>query len=262
MATQVLREETPRQQARLVAKFLRVAEKLFLLRNYSSCVEILSGLSNVAIQRLKRLQKHLDPKSLERFDRLGNFFDPVSGYSNYRKLSFDFPCLQLYTVALRTLTLIEEGNPNFLDSDSTIICFHRNTMMAECIESLHLYESESVAYSFQQNILVEEWLRQMRPLTDEQLYQKSLKQEPSRNNPFQGEESMDDEEKQISKNPLYGRQLPHSCSPSLKKFVPDAVEDDADVRKSPRKKAKAIRRRSSAILSKLINNSMPQEKRE
>ena len=162
MATQVLREETPRQQAKLVAKFLRIADKLFTMRNYSSCVEILSGLSNVAVQRLKKLQKHLDQKSIERFDRLGNYFDPVSGYANYRHLSFDFPCLHLYSVPLRTLTLVEEGNPRFLDEAEQVICFSRLTMVAECIEKLQLYQPGCTEYNFEPNMLVTEWLRQVR----------------------------------------------------------------------------------------------------
>merc|ERR1712098_181813 len=101
-------------------------------------------------------------------------------------------------------------------------------------------------------ILVEEWLRQIRPLTDEQLYEKSLKIEPRRNNNKLEEVNIDidvDEEKQVSQNPLFGKKLPSVCSPAGKIYVPD-TEEDADVRKSPRNKAKAIRRRSSAILSK------------
>ena len=57
VATQVAREESPKLQAKVVAKFIKVAEHLMILRNYNSCVQIMSGLSNVAIQRLKRLQK-------------------------------------------------------------------------------------------------------------------------------------------------------------------------------------------------------------
>lgn len=57
VATQIAREESPKQQAKVVAKFIKVAEHLMTIRNYNSAVQIMSGLSNVAIQRLKRLQK-------------------------------------------------------------------------------------------------------------------------------------------------------------------------------------------------------------
>lgn len=57
VATQIAREDTPKAQAKVVSKFLKVADHLLQLRNYNSCVQILSGLSNVAIRRLKKLQK-------------------------------------------------------------------------------------------------------------------------------------------------------------------------------------------------------------
>ena len=57
VATEILMATTPKLQAKLVAKFLRIAQKLFELRNYATCAQILSGVSNRAIQRLKRMHK-------------------------------------------------------------------------------------------------------------------------------------------------------------------------------------------------------------
>ena len=67
----------------------------------------------------------MDPKSIALLETLSDCFDPLSGYANYRKLSFEPPCLHLFAVPLRTLTLIEEGNPRFLRDGEEAVCFSR-----------------------------------------------------------------------------------------------------------------------------------------
>lgn len=103
----------------------------------------------------------MDPKTLTSLEQIGDKFDPASGYANYRKLSFEPPCLHLYAVPLRTLTLIEEGNPHFLKDDPDLICFSRLTMIAECIDMLHLQAPEYTKYHFEADPEVMEWLQQV-----------------------------------------------------------------------------------------------------
>lgn len=57
VATEILMATTPKLQAKAISKFLRIAQKLFELRNYATCAQILSGVSNRAVQRLKKVIK-------------------------------------------------------------------------------------------------------------------------------------------------------------------------------------------------------------
>lgn len=57
VATEILMAANPKLQAKAISKFLRIAQKLFELRNYATCAQILSGVSNRAVQRLKRVIK-------------------------------------------------------------------------------------------------------------------------------------------------------------------------------------------------------------
>ena len=52
-------------------------------------------------------------------------------------------------VSLRTLTLIEEGNPKFLGDDLEVISFARMVMYTECIAGLRLGESDMIDYKFE-----------------------------------------------------------------------------------------------------------------
>lgn len=52
-------------------------------------------------------------------------------------------------VHLRTLTLIEEGNPKTLGDDPECLSFARMVMYTECIASLHLGDPELTKYNFE-----------------------------------------------------------------------------------------------------------------
>lgn len=55
----------------------------------------------------------------------------------------------LKAVHLRTLTLIEEGNPKILGDDPEVLSFARMVMYTECIASLHLGDPALTDYGFE-----------------------------------------------------------------------------------------------------------------
>lgn len=56
VATEILKEQDLAGQALATTRFVEIADHLFKLRNYSSCVQILSGINNIAVKRLKQMQ--------------------------------------------------------------------------------------------------------------------------------------------------------------------------------------------------------------
>jgi len=183
VATEVLLCPTPKGQAKVISRFIRVARKLFEMRNYASCAQILSGVSHRAVQRLKRMNKLLDWKTMETYEKLNDYFDPVSGYANYRnKLSHEFPSIPFLVVYLRTLTLIEEGNPKTLDQQGKQINLSRMVMTAESIDSLHLGNAKAMAYNLEPVDSVQLFLRQVKNLQEDKLFQLSEQWEPLRGN--------------------------------------------------------------------------------
>ena len=54
VATEILREQDVRLRARLIARFINVAEKCAQVGNFQSCQSILAGLQSPAIFRFER----------------------------------------------------------------------------------------------------------------------------------------------------------------------------------------------------------------
>ena len=186
MATEILQAGPPKLQAKMFSKFIRVAQRLLERRNYATCAQILSGVSNQAVQRLKKLSKQLDWKTVELYESLNDTFDPVSGYSHYRnQLSHEAPSLPFIAVHLRTLTLIEEGNPVTLGDDAQVLSFARMVMYAEDIARLRLADPAMTRYepALVRNAEIQAQLSALKPLDDEQLYQLSSDIEPVRSRP-------------------------------------------------------------------------------
>jgi len=53
VATEILSRADPREQARVISKFIKIARLCYQLYNYNSLSEILTGLNNSAVIRLK-----------------------------------------------------------------------------------------------------------------------------------------------------------------------------------------------------------------
>jgi hypothetical protein len=53
VATEILRRSDPREQAKVISKFIKIARLCYQLYNFNSLSEILTGLNNGAVIRLK-----------------------------------------------------------------------------------------------------------------------------------------------------------------------------------------------------------------
>jgi hypothetical protein len=68
---------------------------MFDFRNYSGCCQIISGLNNVAVARLRKLVASVPEKTLAIMTKLSAQLDPKDNYSLYRNLSRHVPCIPL-----------------------------------------------------------------------------------------------------------------------------------------------------------------------
>lgn len=57
VATAILRQDTPKDQAKIIKKFTKVAQHLMLLRNYSTASQIVAGIQHITIDRLHRYKE-------------------------------------------------------------------------------------------------------------------------------------------------------------------------------------------------------------
>ena len=150
-------------------KFISLAKRLWKLRNYSTLMQVISGLNNVAVQRLKHLQESVDPESkdvrpvrfhrhdrytamfmwllVQTFTKLDAVFRPQNNYHNYRKLKWNKPTIPFLAVHLRDLTFINDANPTFLDEEKMVVNFEKMVLTHETISKLNIGDPSQFAVS-------------------------------------------------------------------------------------------------------------------
>lgn len=92
--------------------WLKVADKLLLLRNFNSLMTIMSALQSVNILRLRRTWEVLSPKYTARFQELKQTVSMDKNYAGLRQLvrEMEVPTVPYIGVYLTDLTFIAEGN--------------------------------------------------------------------------------------------------------------------------------------------------------
>jgi len=90
-------------------KFIRIASECYKISNLNGVMEIIAGLSNASVMRLKRTWEALGPESLEAYQGMKSLME--NNFSKFRQhlQSCNPPCLPYMGVFLTDLTFAE-GN--------------------------------------------------------------------------------------------------------------------------------------------------------
>jgi len=141
-------------RVREIKRFMRVAIELRRLNNFNGCQEILAGLSDSSIYRLRAswLKVERDDKLMQEFDEVKKALSPDKSWVTYRAILKEIqpPCIPYLGVYLTDLTFIEDGNSNYLqttDSRTDIINFEKCRKQALVIGNILLYQQDS--YNFE-----------------------------------------------------------------------------------------------------------------
>ena len=178
----ILAQNDAKLRTKILNKFLKLGEKLKKLNNMNGVMEILSGLENAAVFRLK---KSWEKANNEIYESLSSLLASSQNHSEYRKTLREHvtpPAVPYLGIFLSDLTFIEEGNKDFLPSplDNTIelINFEKRRKYSHVIQDIKLFQ-------YPYNLDVDEHLRKAldeqlkRPhLSDVELYNISLEIEP------------------------------------------------------------------------------------
>merc|ERR1712137_35814 len=176
VATGVLTRKSEKKQIRFWRKMLRIAKRLYQLRNYSACAQIISGLQNISITRLKL---EIPEKSMKGLHHLSDLLSPAENYSTYRRLLKRPPCIPLLPVCLRDLTFIQDGNSDFLeDKDVRVINVEKWHQIATTIYELNIHESPFYSYPVDLDCKDSILYTLAQAQDADQLYELSLQQRP------------------------------------------------------------------------------------
>jgi len=177
VATQILSAISPKQQSTIIKRFIKIAKALRKVHNYNSMMQIMSGLQNLSVVRLRQAWRGVKPSALETFEELATFMSSEQNFQKYReaieRCYCKKPAIPYLVVFMRDLTFAEEisnkteqGFPNF----SKLLRVGKQLLWFK-----HFAEK---GYEYQMDMNVQKILQELKVLNEEELYQLSLICEP------------------------------------------------------------------------------------
>ncbi|CAK7310358.1 Ral guanine nucleotide dissociation stimulator-like 2 [Vulpes lagopus] len=197
-----IRPLRPPQRARLLEKWIRVAEECRLLRNFSSVYAVVSALQSSPIHRLRAAWGEATRDSLRVFSSLCQIFSEEDNYSQSRELLLQEVKLQpslesnskkaprsgsgsgsrgggvvpYLGTFLKDLVMLDAASKDELENG--YINFDKRRKEFAVLSELRRLQNECRGYDLRPDPDIQQWLRGLRPLTEAQSHRVSCEVEP------------------------------------------------------------------------------------
>ncbi|XP_023602256.1 ral guanine nucleotide dissociation stimulator-like 2 isoform X2 [Myotis lucifugus] len=193
-----IRPLRPPQRARLLEKWIRVAEECRLLRNFSSVYAVVSALQSSPIHRLRAAWGEAARDSLRVFSSLCQIFSEEDNYSQSRELLLrevkGQPSLEPNSrkalksgsrgggvvpylgTFLKDLVMLDAASKDELENG--YINFDKRRKEFAVLSELRRLQNECRGYDLRPDPDIQQWLQGLRPLTEAQSHRVSCEVEP------------------------------------------------------------------------------------
>uniref|UniRef100_UPI0037E8064A ral guanine nucleotide dissociation stimulator-like 1 n=1 Tax=Semicossyphus pulcher TaxID=241346 RepID=UPI0037E8064A len=194
---------TPAQRARIIEKWIRVAQDCRLLKNFSSLKAILSALQSNAVYRLRKTWAAVSRDSMATFDLLVETFpDENCVLTNRELLVEDRGQAPVYDISpkiskrspvprqmstsngvvpylgtyLTVLTMLDTALPDTMEGG--LINFEKRRREFEVLSQIRVLQSSCSQYNLPHHPRIASWLQGHKLLTDQESYELSKQLEP------------------------------------------------------------------------------------
>lgn len=174
VATTIVKQRDLKMRLKVLQNWILTAHEAHELSNFNAVSEIYSGLQNSAVHRLKLTWDELPPKSKAIYRNLKQFLSHEDNHSTYRKILKETmpPAIPDLSHTFRDLTYYDDGNADFLRSDSSLINVGKIRMVGSLLDDILKFQSSLFALipvpSITQLILRAE------TFSEDRLYEESL----------------------------------------------------------------------------------------
>lgn len=136
MVTEVLSRSDPKDRRDCIQTMLSIAQKAKSLGSFNTVLEIVAGLNNGAVQRLKKTWGDLAKKDLQCFEEMETFVSPNKSYGRMREavrkqLESGNQCVPYLGMYLGDLVMTDEGSKTELGPGT--INFSKSSAVAKII---------------------------------------------------------------------------------------------------------------------------------
>ncbi|XP_053707298.1 ral guanine nucleotide dissociation stimulator-like 1 [Synchiropus splendidus] len=195
---------SPAQRARVIEKWIRVAQECHRMKNFSSLRAILSALQSNAVYRLRKTWGAVSRDSIAAFDGLWETFpdencvltsrellveqdagpaavDNVSPKISKRcpiprQMSASGPVVPYLGTYLTVLTMLDTALPDTLEGG--LINFEKRRREFEVLSQIRALQTSCFQFHLPQHPSIAAWLQEDRLLTDQQSHELSRQLEP------------------------------------------------------------------------------------
>ncbi|XP_061568822.1 ral guanine nucleotide dissociation stimulator-like 1 [Cololabis saira] len=198
-----LSASSPPQRARIIEKWIKVAQECRRLKNFSSVKAILSGLQSNAVYRLRKTWAAVSRDSMVAFDNLWETFpdencvltvrellaedagqatvDNVSPKMSKkcplpRQMSTNGGVVPYLGTYLTVLTMLDTALPDTVEGG--LINFEKRRREFDVLSQIRLLQASCSQYALPEHPRVAAWLRGHKLLTDQESYDLSRQLEP------------------------------------------------------------------------------------
>lgn len=182
VATMIMKVAKVKPRARMMAKFIKIAEHLRDLNNYNSLMAIIAGLSFSSVFRLRWTREEMPAQTQKTMKELEQIMSSESSFKVYRHrlAASDPPCIPYLGVYLTDLTFMDENPDNITVETSngpvSLINFAKRKMVYNVISLVQQYQQR--AYNLQPVHQIVQFLTKLPAMDEQELYLLSLKREP------------------------------------------------------------------------------------
>ncbi|KAJ3181126.1 hypothetical protein HDU85_003831 [Gaertneriomyces sp. JEL0708] len=176
VATRVLSQKKLKARAKVLGKFMKIAQVLRNNNNYNSLMAVLAGINSAAVLRLRQTFKLLRSRqSYRNYLALEKLMSSERSFHYYRQSlkRSELPCIPYLGVFLRDLLYIDENKDKRADGTINLPKF---LLMGDVILMIQSFQSRP--YPVARDPYIASLILSQPVMTDEQAYQRSLELEP------------------------------------------------------------------------------------
>lgn len=172
VASEIVKPGEQKARVEAITHFIQVANECKKLNNFNACMEILSGLEDASVHRLKNHFSELSKKTTSILNKLKDIMNSDQSFKNFRAhlkkcTSPSIPYLGMY---LTDLTFIEENG----DLVGDLHNIFKRRMVAQVIINIQQYQQST--YNLEEVPVIKKYLDQLSTIImdKEACYQRSL----------------------------------------------------------------------------------------
>lgn len=176
-ATRIVFEKTPKARAAVISHIIKIGLECKKINNFCGVMQIVGGLRNSAIKRLKKTWALVSSKTMEDWQILLDLTDSTENFLKMRQqLQHSTPpALPYIGIFLQDLLFIDDGNTDKLPN-SELINFNKLRFLATVIQNITTYQSNP--YNFHPVVAIQNFINETPTYDSAALENSSLFLEP------------------------------------------------------------------------------------